>query len=116
VVVSELITRERVLAALQRHIGAAAGASASCLVREIVGCPGDASAERALREVIVQLRLEGAHICGHPRSGYFIAASADELNDTCRFLYGRAITSLLQVSRMKNIALPDLEGQLRLRT
>lgn len=114
--VSELITRERVLAALQRHIGAAAGASASLLVSEITAAGPDAAAERNLREVVTQLRLEGHHICAHPSHGYFMAATSDELDATCRFLFERAMTSLQQISSMKRISLPDLEGQLRLRT
>lgn len=114
--VGELITRDRVLAALQRHIGAGNGTSASNLICEITDGGPDPAAERALREVVTQLRLEGHHICAHPSNGYYMAASSEELDATCRFLFERAMTSLQQVSAMKRISLPDLEGQLRLRT
>jgi hypothetical protein len=45
-----------------------------------------------------------------------MASSPEELNETCEFLYDRAMTSLSQVSRMKQISMPDLRGQLHLPT
>ena len=114
---TEEFNRDDVLNALRRHIGAANGATAATLVREIMGAGGvEAHSERQLRHILVALRLEGFHVCAHPTTGIFMAATPDELNDTCQFLYSRAMTSLTQIARMKNLALPDLAGQLRLRT
>lgn len=111
------ITRATVLRALQRHIGKGNGVTARDLVREITGDmlpnPGG---ERALRHIVEDLRREGHHIGAHPRSGYFICETDEELNDTCLYLYDRAMCSLKQVSSMKNISLPDLKGQLKLPT
>lgn len=112
----ELITRASVLQALGRHCGSSAGAHVGELAREIVHAQVDAGTERYLRAVIEELRLEGHHICGTPKHGYFIAATAEELEATCKFLYDRAMSSLTQVSRMKKIALPDLAGQLHIKT
>ena len=56
------------------------------------------------------------HICAHPGTGYFMAETPEELNETCKFLVDRSMTTLTQVSRMKRIALPDLHGQLHLKT
>ena len=115
-VTASTVSPAAVLGALMRHIGAARGATATAIVREITGeTVSNAAAERQLREVIVRLRLDGHHVCAHPRHGYFIAANPDELNQTCRFLYARSMTSLRQVAAMKRVSLPDLEGQLRLR-
>lgn len=109
------ITSAAVLDALARHIGAGNGVTGEKLVAEIVG-HADPYAERHLREIVVRLRLEGAHICAHPTRGYFMAATAEELDATCIFLYERAMTTLTQIAAMKRISLPDLRGQLHLPT
>jgi hypothetical protein len=107
------ITPETVRDALRGHIGAANGISAAALAETITGRQS-ACDERRLRQCVEQLRNEGHAICAHPSIGYFIAATAAELNGTCVFLVERAMTSLRQVSRLKNRALPDLYGQLGL--
>ena len=110
-----------VLSALARHIGRENGATAEQLAREISGFaqPGEAMTSaltRQLREAVVQLRLEGHHVCATPENGYFLAANAEELDQTCVFLHERAMTSLKQIAAMKRISLPDLRGQLHLPT
>lgn len=112
------ITGAAVLNALARHIGRDNGVSCARLVTEIVG-PQMAAApyhERRLRKAIEALRHDGHHICGHPASGYYIAANAQELDDTCAFLYERAMTTLAQIAAMKRVSVPDLRGQLHLPT
>lgn len=109
------LTTAKVLAALARHIGADNGIRGDQLVTEILG-EHDAVSERDLREMIVRLRLEGQHICAHPSRGYFLAATPEELDETCLFLHERAMTSLKQIAAMKRISLPDLRGQLHLPT
>lgn len=111
-----MITREQLLMALSRHVGAGNGASAAALVREITGEPSTPEGERRLRDLVVELRMDGSHVCAHPSRGYFLAASDEEVNDTCLFLHDRALTSLRQVAAMKRVAVPDLKGQLRLPT
>lgn len=105
------VTPATVLAALQPRVGAANGISAQALVLAITGreCAAD---ERRLRDCVTLLRIDGHAICAHPAHGYFIAAHEGELDDTCRFLFGRAMTGLQQVSALKKKALPDLAGQL----
>jgi hypothetical protein len=109
-----------VLSVLSRHIGRDNGATAEQLAREIASgsVPGQGYVvlTRQLREAVVQLRLEGHHVCATPENGYFLAANADELDATCLFLHERAMTSLKQVAAMKRISLPDLRGQLHLPT
>ena len=109
------IDKQQVLIALFRHIGRGNGTSARELVIEICGRSSTAS-ERTLREAIVQLRLDGHHVCGHPNHGYYLAKDDAELDATCTFLYDRAMTSLTQISAMKRVSLPDLRGQLKLPT
>lgn len=107
------ITPDTVLAALQRRIGEANGMTAAALTFDITGRQSAAD-ERRLRDVIVQLRLEGHAICSHPTVGYYMAATAADLTKACTYLVERALTSLRQVSAMKHVALPDLYGQLGL--
>jgi len=108
------INRDTVLAALSSHIGQAAGINGRDLVVEITWrSPRDAQC-RKLRMVIEELRHEGQHIAADPEHGYFIAQTTAELNNSCRFLYNRAMTSLSQISAMKNISLPDIAGQLKI--
>ena len=107
-----------VLQALGRHIGRARGIKASALVREVrqpLGIAGLLN-ERRLRICISELREDGIAVCGHPRTGYFIAENNEELEESCQFLRTRAMHSLVLESRLRKIPLPDLLGQLRLPT
>lgn len=70
--------------------------------------------ERRLRTLISELREEGIAVCGTPETGYFLATSADELDESCQFLRHRAMRSLQLEARMRKISLPDLVGQLKL--
>ncbi len=110
------INSNSVLAALSQHIGKARGISCEELVRKITWRAPDAGSSRKIRKVIEELRREGQHICGHPSRGYFMAKNEAELNETCKFLADRALTSLTQAARMKKLAIPDIHGQLRLNT
>jgi len=110
------INEDTVLAALARHIGEAKGVTARELVVEITGRPDSELQVRDLRHVIEHLRRGGHHICAHPGAGYYMAANTAELDRTCMFLYDRAMTTLMQISRMKNVALPDIRGQMKLPT
>ena len=107
---------DAVLGALASHIGESKGIHARDLARVLVGPDAGPAAERRLRQVITELRLDGHHVCGTPETGYYLADTAEELNRTCLFLHDRAMASLKQIARMKNIALPDLRGQLHLPT
>lgn len=110
------LTSAAVLSALSHHIGVGNGVHSDLLVHEILGHFGGAAYERRLRQIVTALRLEGHHVCAHPLHGYFIAATPEELDATCAFLYERALASLTQISRMKQVSLPDLRGQLHLPT
>ena len=117
----KLLTRDRLLEVLAEHVGATQGIPIERLVLRMIDPhrgPADSAAAfaRNVRALVMQLRLEGHHICAHPRDGYYLAARPSELDDTCRFLVDRAMTSLRQAAAMKHISLPDLYGQLHLPT
>lgn len=110
------LTYHSVLAALRNHIGRERGVTAPQLVMEVLGRTGTGD-ERRLRDLVVELRLQGHHVCAVPgRGGYFLAETPEELEETMTFLRDRAMTSLMQASRMRGISIPDLIGQMRLPT
>lgn len=108
------LTRDTLLAALRNHIGRNDGITATALCREVLCIEPTSADERRLRDLVVDLRLKGHHVCAHPTHGYFLAASAAELEATCAFLHARAMAGLAQVARMKGVSIPDLVGQGRL--
>jgi hypothetical protein len=107
------LTPSLVLDVLGDHVGAANGITARDLVRKICGI-STAAGERRLRHAVQALRMAGHRIAGEPKTGYHLAATDAELDDTCAFLYSRAMTSLAQVAALRRVALPDLRGQLRI--
>lgn len=112
----KLITRDALLVALSHHIGRANGVTVTALAREALGAEPTRGDERIVRKLVVELRNEGNHVCAHPASGYYLAASPEELADTIAFLRERAMSSLTQIAAMKHVSLPDLFGQLHLPT
>lgn len=110
------LTTDTLLVALRAHIGRANGVTAAALCRQVLGHEPDPAHERTLRDLVTELRRAGHHVCAHPSHGYFIAATAEELDETCLFLHARAMSSLQQIAAMKRVSLPDLHGQLKLPT
>lgn len=70
--------------------------------------------ERMVRQLVTECRHDGTAICGHPKSGYFVASNQAELEETLDFLRHRALTSLKLASTLGNIPLGDLIGQLHI--
>lgn len=110
----EYLTRERIASALARHVGRAKGITMTGLVLEVTGRRSDPVAERRCRALISELRMEGIAVCGHPRDGYWMAETADELEECCGFLRQRAMTSLTLEAKLRRMALPDLLNQIRI--
>lgn len=104
------MTPDHLLATLQRHIGAALGITAEQLATAH-GCE-----KRHIRSLISELRMDGHAVCGHPRTGYYMAETGAEIEDTCNFLRSRAMHSLTLESRLRKTTLPELLGQLKLKT
>lgn len=95
---------------LSHHIGAQNGLTAA-RIASMLGIT-----MRRVRFLVSELREEGTAVCGTPQTGYYIAATPEELEETCQFLRGRAMRSLMLESRLRKVALEDLIGQMRLRT
>jgi len=95
---------------LQLHIGKDRGITAAAIAVAL------GVNERQVRVMVTELREDGVAVCGHPASGYFVAATPEELEETCAFLRSRAMHSLVLESKLRHVPLPDLLGQLRLKT
>ena len=108
------LSHEKVLDALMVFRGKEAGQTARTIVQALLGADATAADERRLRMIVEELRMEGHPICAHPSSGYYIAASGEEIEEAIAFLHARAMTSLRQIARLRRVALPDLLGQMRL--
>lgn len=72
--------------------------------------------ERTLRLLISAAREEGAAICGKPETGYFIANTPEEIEETAQFHHARAMHELRMEAQLRRIPLPVLLGQLNLKT
>ena len=96
------------LQAMAQHQGAARGISAAELATRL------GLTRRILRKRISEARCQGFLVCGHPKCGYFMATTADELRMATAFLEHRALHSLLLLSRMRGVGMPELLGQLKL--
>lgn len=109
------MTPADVMKELNDHVGATCGISAKQLAMKVTeSTQEDSHQERQLRLIIADLRLSGIAICGHPGTGYYLPQNAEDINKTCAFLRSRALSSLLQESRLKKIALPELLGQMQM--
>lgn len=104
------MSKEKVLSLLQKHVGKENGIRAELISRLLD------MHERFVRTKISELREEGIAICGTPKTGYYIAETPEEIEEVCQFLHARAMHSLHLVSRLRKIPLPDLIGQLHLKT
>lgn len=106
-----MVTMHQLLAVLSRHIGAQNGISADELAATLGTQP------RHVRTLVTELRDEGAAVCAHPTTGYFMAADGDELERYyIAYIESRALHGLRLVARTRRIALPDYLGQLKLPT
>jgi predicted DNA-binding transcriptional regulator YafY len=105
-----VVTSDELLRRLQQHIGRDRGVTAAALAKVFDIPP------RRVRTLITELRMEGIAVCGTPETGYYIAATPEELEQTCQFLRSRAMHSLTLEARLRQIPLPDLLGQMHLKT
>ena len=104
------ITKHDLMAIMSQHCGADKGVSASSIAY-MMQIP-----ERRVRHLVTECREDGIAICGHPATGYYVARTTEELEDTIDFLKDRALHSLKLASKLSRIPLADLVGQLHLRT
>lgn len=101
-----MATSNQLRTALAGHTGKGNGISSKALAARL-GL-GDT---RYLRKLITQaIEADGVAICGTPRDGYYIAATAEELVETIEFHDHRAKHELKKAGRLRGM-LGDLFGQ-----
>lgn len=101
-------TKHDLMAVMVRHCGKSQGIKSSDLARQL-----DVT-ERQIRKLITQCREDGTAICGHPSTGYFVAQTAEEMQDTLDFLKERALHSLKLASTLSKQPMIELIGQLNI--
>lgn len=92
----------------KEHTGRDRGIRADDLAKKLGICT------RELRLHVSALRDEGVAIVATPATGYFIARTADELEECCAFLRNRALHSLRIEAKLRKVSLPELLGQMRI--
>lgn len=96
------------LSILQSHVGRGHGIG----VKELAGMMD--VPERKVRDYVTDARRSGHPVCGEPGTGYYLAATPEELEETCQFLQQRALTSLALVAALRRVPLGSLMGQMKL--
>lgn len=105
-----MTTINELVAVLSRHIGRDNGISGKALAAAL------GIETRHLRKLVTEAIEDGQiAICGHPSTGYFVAASAEELIETIEFHDHRAKHELKKKGRLAKM-LGDLYGQIYLPT
>ena len=105
-----MTTKHDLFSLLTHRVGVQYGTSVQTLA-DLMRCT-----PREVRKLVSELRMDGIAVCGTPKTGYYIAATPEELEVTCQFLRNRAMHSLQLESRLRNIPMPDLLGQLHVPT
>lgn len=101
-----MATSNQLIAALSGHVGKGNGISAKVLAARL-----DMDDTRPLRKLISQaIEADGVAICGTPRDGCYLAATAEELVETIEFHDHRAKHELKKAGRLRRM-LGDLFGQ-----
>lgn len=103
-------SKDDLFSILALRVGSHNGVSVDALARQLDTQP------RHVRSLVSDLRMDGIAVCGTPKTGYYIAATPEEMEETCQFLRNRAMHSLQLESRLRKIPMPDLLGQLHVPT
>lgn len=106
-----MVTIDDVIVAMSRHLGEANGIRAKDLAEQL------GTNERHLRHLISELIFErGVAIVGRPGTGYYIARTPEEIERSVEFHRDRALHELKKASVLSRVPLPELLGQLKLKT
>ncbi len=95
---------------MQRHIGRANAISGEDLAKAL------GVSMRKMRDCKDAVISDGVALCSHPSHGYWIAETAEEVEQACQFHRTRALHELALEAKLRKLTLPDLLGQLHLRT
>ena len=105
-----MATKQDLMALMVFHKGSHYGISAKQIAQELQ------VTERKIRQLVTECREDGHAICGHPSTGYFVAETKEEMQETLDFLKHRALHSLKLMSTLSKKPMAELVGQLNLTT
>lgn len=113
------IYKAKCMVALAHHIGKEKAIDMGELYEVVFGksYTNKISGTRDLRKIITLLRKEGAPICSefsNTGGGYYLASAASELANYLERLRKRALKALVMESRIRNIGMVELLGQMKL--
>jgi len=109
----------KALLILQKHHGRQNAISMKDLYEQVFEreCKDKITSTRGIRKILTELRELGFPICsamiGRNR-GYYIAETAEEIREFCKTMENRAMKTLMLISRIKKLPLPEYLGQLSL--
>jgi hypothetical protein len=106
-----------ILDVLEAHGGKKSAISRQRLVEKI---NGDAplifrASEREIRKTIKHLVTQHGIAIGSGPNGYFMAQTADEIEEVCKYYDGYGLSSLFVSARLRKIEMKDYLGQLSMR-
>ena len=109
--------KEKVLMILSRHVGQSRVIGMGELYTQVYGEPYEnrINDTRKLRTLITALRQEGVPICSISDmngGGYYLASATSDLDGYCERLRTKALKILSQEAKLREVALPDLMGQI----
>ena len=107
-----------VLMVLSRHIGKEKAIGMGELYEMVFGETWEnrINDTRKLRYIITDLRSDGVPICSvsdRNGGGYFLASAGSELENYLGRIRRRALSALSMEAKIRDVALPELLGQLR---
>ena len=107
--------RIRIVAIMARRVGPEKKIGMGELFEQVFQRPWNhrINDTRLLRDLITEMRFDGFAIMSD-QHGYWNAASGSEIKTYCDKEKKRALFILEKISRIRNLTLPELMGQIRL--
>ena len=104
---------------MMQHVGPDKKIGMGELYQEVIGEPWGhrINDTKLIRKLVTEMRLEGQPIMSDTSAsngGYWIAASASEVNSWCNSSKSRALAILQRISSIKKISLSEFLGQMQL--
>ncbi len=73
------------------------------------------TSERKIRQTIKHLTTQHGYAIGSNHNGYFMAVTAQEIDEVAKYYEGYGLSSFFVASKLKKIGMRDYLGQLSLR-
>lgn len=113
------IWRLKLYGVMMQHIGPDKRIGMGELFEDVIGEPWShrINDTKLIRKLVTEMRREGHPVMSDTSSshgGYWLAASASEINNWCNQSKNRALDILQRISTIKKISLPEFLGQMQI--